>query len=98
MDSAPMHRFQAVKKSFRDHPEVMRITYPPKSPDLMPIENLWAKMVSEWNDNIQRNKENFVLCTQSIWDKCRSDDICNRLVMNMPNRIRKMIKKAGFFN
>ena len=40
MDNAPMHYSQVVTPWFRDHPEVTRISWPPKSPDLMPIENL----------------------------------------------------------
>ena len=54
------------------------------------------KMVSEWDDNVQINKENLVLHAQNIWNKCRSDDTCSRVVMNMLIRIREVMKRAGY--
>ena len=96
MDNAPIHNSQAVKEWFTDHPEVSRISWPPKSPDMMPIEHLWAKMTKKWDENVPRNKENLILHAKQIWDEIRSEDLCHKLVMSMPHRIRELVNKGGY--
>ena len=42
-DGAPIHRAKAPEK-WRDESSVGKLEWPANSPDLNPIENVWAKM------------------------------------------------------
>ena len=96
MDNAPMHNSQAVKQWFNDHPDVIRIPWPAKSPDLMPIENLWAAMTKKWNGNVPRNRDNLVAHARQVWEELRGDDLCSKLVGSMGNRLWNVVEKGGF--
>lgn len=97
MDNAPIHNSRRVEEWFRQHPEVIRILWPPRSPDLMPIEHLWAAMTREWDGNLIRNKENIVAHAKDIWEKIRATDECRTLVASMPRRLLKVIQSGGFY-
>ncbi|XP_050725573.1 aggrecan core protein-like [Eriocheir sinensis] len=53
MDNAPVHNSKQVEEWFRQHPEVIRIPWPPRSSDFVPIEHLWAGMTREWDGKTQ---------------------------------------------
>lgn len=44
-DNCPIHRARNVRGWFDRHPDIEVIPWPAKSPDLNPIENIWALMV-----------------------------------------------------
>lgn len=97
MDNAPVHNSRQVEEWFRQHPEVIRIPWPPKSPDLNPIEHLWAAMTREWDGSLIKSKENLISHAKDIWEKLRATDECHRLVASMPKRIQKVIESGGFY-
>lgn len=97
MDNAPVHNSKQVEEWFRQHPEVIRIQWPPRSPDLMPIEHLWAAMTREWDGSEVKNKENLIAHAREIWEKLRATNECQRLVASMPHRILKVIESGGFY-
>ncbi|KAK3884326.1 hypothetical protein Pcinc_011391 [Petrolisthes cinctipes] len=43
-DNSPIHNCKVVKDWFSTHPEIKVLPHPPRSPDLNPIEYLWAAM------------------------------------------------------
>lgn len=45
LDNSPIHTSNVVKRWFQDHPHIMLVPHPPKSPDLNPIEHVWAEVV-----------------------------------------------------
>lgn len=47
-DNARIHTSQVARAWFRAHPEIIQLQWPAYSPDLNPIENVWAKMVYNW--------------------------------------------------
>ncbi len=96
MDNAPTHSSQAVKEWFREHLEVIRLPWPPKSPDLNPIENLWAQMAKIWDSNVPRNKQNLIAHAKTISEDLRSDNLCRNLVMSVPRRLGEVIDMRGF--
>lgn len=70
------------------------IKWPPYSPDLNPIENLWAdlkKRVEKRNANTVKELEAAVKLEWAATDK----DLCTKLVASMPHRIALLLEYGG---
>ena len=48
-DNCPIHNSKLVTDWLNNYPEIIRIEWPAKSPNLNTIENLYAKMLSHWD-------------------------------------------------
>ena len=65
-DNAPQHTAKAVMSYLSGRPyEVME--WPPRSPDLNPIENLWGEMERDWPRIVPRNEERLDAVVQERW-------------------------------
>lgn len=65
-DNAPQHTAHETMALFsRQRFELME--WPPKSPDLNPIENVWARMVYDWPEVHPRNDENLHAAVVERW-------------------------------
>lgn len=97
MDNSPVHNAHTVNKWFQEHPEVTRISWPARSPDLNPIENLWAEITKKWDHNMVRNKETLITHSTTIWESLRGKDLCQNLVASIPRRLENVIKNRGSY-
>lgn len=71
-DNSPVHTSAVVMSLFsRQRFRVME--WPPKSPDLNPIENVWSKMDYGWPQIHPRNEENLHEVVQQRWIGLRDD-------------------------
>jgi len=92
-DNAPCHKSQATR-NFLDESEIRTIDWPPYSPDLNPIENLWSIIKKRIESVRRQNIDSVVQTTRKIW----SDDlneICAELVASMARRIHVCIQNKG---
>lgn len=95
-DNAPMHKSRETQEWFRSHPEIKILrNWPPYSPDLNPIENLWAKLVYEWPEENFVNKQQILNEITKRWESIRGTDFVNRLYGSMQNRMREVIQADG---
>ena len=96
-DNAPSHKSKATMKFFQDQ-GLQVLDWPANSPDLNPIETLWAIIkrrlaeckkttVMDWKQKVEIEKI-------EIWDEI-SDKQLQRLVESMPRRIEACIAAAG---
>jgi transposase len=70
------------------------LKWPPYSPDLNPIENLWAdlkKRVEKRNANTVEELEAAVKLEWAATDK----QLCSKLVASMPNRLARLLEYQG---
>lgn len=71
-DNSPVHTSATVMALFsRKRFELM--DWPPKSPDLNPIENVWSKMEYGWPQIHPRNEENLHAVVEERWNALGAD-------------------------
>lgn len=95
-DGAPFHGSKRTK-NYLDEKDIDVLEWPGYSPDLNPIENVWA-----WLKNEIYMKRKRLTSKEVLWnyvkikffsDECRS--LCLRCIVSMPNRIRSVINMKG---
>ena len=92
-DNAPCHKSNVTMGYLHGH-NINVIDWPPYSPDLNPIENLWAALKRK----IQRVSRQTVTAVEQItmenWNN-NMQTTCQELVASMPRRIAECIKNKG---
>lgn len=94
-DNDPKHTARStVQLLLEEGWQVME--WPSQSPDLNPIENLWAhvKKRLQMDSDQPSNLEDLWLKFERIWNEVDSE-LCKKLVHSMPDRIRSVIKARG---
>ena len=70
------------------------ITWPPYSPDLNPIENLWADLKKRVEKRNATNVEELEAAVKLEW-KQTDKDLCQKLVASMPKRLVQLLEYRG---
>lgn len=97
MDNSSVHNSIIVQEWFKKHPDIVRIKWPAKSPDLNPIENLWAIMTSQWEGGNTRSKQALISHCLSVWESLRGQNICETLVDSIPRRLNAVVDNLGSY-
>lgn len=94
-DNCPTHKARVTKNWFRQHPDIIEIPWPSKSPDLNPIENIRGIMVQRWENGQERKKQALEEHCHEVWESLRHSDICSRIVESMPARLQAVSESNG---
>ncbi|CAF4927230.1 unnamed protein product, partial [Rotaria socialis] len=70
-DRSPIHNSRVVKRWFEEHREIIQIPFPPKSPDLNTIENLYGYIAQEWQPRDESNKADLIQHAYEVWEGIR---------------------------
>ncbi len=96
-DNAPCHKAQIISDWFIEHDnEFTLLKWPPQSPDLNPIEQLWDVVEREilimdvQSTNLQQLRD----AIMTIWSKI-SEECFQHLVESMTQRINAVLKEKG---
>lgn len=68
--------------------------WPPQSPDLNPIENLWSTLKIEIPKHNPKSAKHLFEIVKQEWDKIAASK-CESLVRSMPRRCKAVIKAKG---
>lgn len=79
---------------FSENTGVPRIDWPPNSPDLNPIENLWNTLQKKVCRIRNRKNSNLFQIADDIWENIPTEDI-RLLIDSMPRRISALIEAKG---
>uniref|UniRef100_A0A914QHT3 Transposase n=1 Tax=Panagrolaimus davidi TaxID=227884 RepID=A0A914QHT3_9BILA len=94
-DNASIHVSRSTKGWF-DRKRINVMDWPPRSPDLNPMENLWGILVRRIYANNKQydTKEELKQAILDAWDAI-DVQVINNLVNNMQNRIFDVIQRNG---
>lgn len=96
-DNAPCHKAAIVLEEF-DEGGVQLCHWPANSPNLNPIENLWAilkfKLTKHSPEERPKTMDELWICLQTAWDEVDLEHL-KSLVYSMPKRMRLVIQAGG---
>jgi ATP:corrinoid adenosyltransferase len=94
-DGAKYH-FTPILTAYKDSHKVQRLNWPPQSPDLSLIKNLWKQLkdrISARRHKIRIIQE-IEVALQQEWAKLREETL-DKLMESMPRRIKQMLQNKG---
>ena len=92
-DNAPPHVSAATRAFLQAH-RVEVLKWPPNSPDLSPIENVWSVLKHNVYKRNFRDSDTLWEVIQEEW--ARLDyQIVRNLISSMPHRIENVLKRHG---
>ena len=94
-DNASIHTSRETRRWFSDN-NITILPHPAKSPDLNPIENLWAIVARRVYANGRQflDQESLKRAVFAAWDEI-STEVLKNLVNSMPNRCTEVLLNSG---
>jgi transposase len=93
-DNARPHVARKTMQFLREE-DIMTTSWPALSPDLNPIENVWALMKREVRKAAPTSLSELRVAISAAWDKCVTPSLCERLYASMKGRLLKVISNCG---
>lgn len=95
-DNAPWHTANLTKEWFNQHPHIELRQHPPYSPDLNPMEHVWAITAREWEKGNEKTKAELRAHVWSVWRKLQQNpQRLYEFVLSMPRRLQAVIDAQG---
>ena len=92
-DNAPAHTARSTTR-FLEERSVVVMKWPPKSPDLNPIENLWDTVEAKVRQDTATSRNELWGKILVAWNSI-DNNIIETLIYSMPRRIEAVIKAKG---
>lgn len=94
-DGAPCHKAKSTTR-WLSHKKINTLIWPPNSPDLNPIENLWTivkRKLSHFRPTTVTAMEEDI---KKIWTREITTELCKNLSFSMPKRISSVLANKGY--
>jgi hypothetical protein len=94
-DNAPCHSSGETRAFFHEN-NIRVLDWPPYSPDMNPIENLWAVLKAGIRCRSYNSKVDLLAEIRRLWFyDAQISNCCANLSDSMPRRLRECIRKRG---
>src|SRR5690606_21825087 len=93
-DGAPCHSAKSTIAYLREHHINLLKDHPPSSPDLNPIEHVWAYIKRSMDTKNIKNAQDLFARVKKEWDAMPISFLGN-LISSMPNRIEAVREAEG---
>lgn len=96
-DNAPIHRANATI-AFLRQANIRLLPWPAVSPDMNPIENLWAICKAQLVNYVVHTRQQLLEAVITIWnEKMNDNNLRSNLINSMPRRVRLLhIARGGY--
>lgn len=95
-DNDPGRHKSRVLKTFMHNNYIRPLDFPPYSPDLNPIENVWREMELRMASTRADTKQELEELVTKTWASL-APDYCSKLARSMPKRIAQVIDRNGAY-
>lgn len=92
-DNAPCHKSRMIT-NFLKNVGVGTLDWPPQSPDLNIIENVWSLLKRKRTVSLNKTREETISEVTSLWKEI-SPEVLQNLVDSVPRRLQKVIEAKG---
>lgn len=92
-DNAPCHKSKMITKFLNDI-GLETLNWPPQSPDLNVIENVWAYIKGKRNSSLSRRRDETIFEVKTLWEEI-PQEMLQKLVESVPRRLQKVIDAKG---
>lgn len=92
-DNDPKHTANIIKQWF-EQKRINVLKWPAQSPDMNPIEHLWAILKRNLRNHQPSNKKELCEIVATEWHKLKPEDT-QALIESMPRRISALIQAKG---
>ena len=93
-DNSPNHRANIVK-NYLKNAKIKTLTWPSQSPDINPIENIWAEIKRKTKDCNCSNKQDLFKVILKAWNELTSTYL-SKLIESMPKRCKDLSNSKGY--
>ena len=92
-NNAPIHTAKIVKKHLQEN-LINILEWPPQSPDLSPIENMWSILKLRIAEHRPRNIKELENLIEKTWQLFSIDE-CRKYMLSLPDRLAKLSLRNG---
>jgi transposase len=92
-DNDPKHKSKLVQNWINERVDCLE--WPPYSPDLNPIENLWADVKRRAEMDNPKTKEELEAALRKSWSEIDAR-LIKKLIKSMPKRCKLVLEKGGW--
>jgi transposase len=101
-DHSSIHDSRVVQKWLSRQADVELIDWPPRAPDMNPIENMWSEvkrtMQKKWPVDPPRNSDELWVLVSNAWDDVAlSQRYIRSLIESMSRRMKSVVEAEGFW-
>lgn len=93
-DNAPAHRASILNEAF-EKLGVEHMDWPPYSPDISPIENVWGHIKHLCQGRVFRNRQDCITQITNLWNYEIPRSYFHSLIASMDQRIKRVLKNKG---
>lgn len=95
-DGDPLHgmRKQGLAQEYKERHNIQNLSYPAQSPNLNPIEGIWAILKQRLRRRVFNSEEEIKEALQVEWDKITMQEIRDRIA-DLPRRCAELQRLKG---